>query len=329
MDVTNPTDTAAARWSRYWAAGHEHSCPTSFKGFYGPQLQAFWSRQAVGLQHDDVVLDLGCGNGALLRYFAALFTREQRPQLHGVDAAALRPDWLAGEGDRVQVHDLTYFSSMPLATGSVSLAASLFGVEYADDDATWTEVLRVLRPRSRFAFVLHKRGSRLDAVAADELVLARAALAADGVLAAARELLPYLVQAATDGGRVRVRGNPAAESARARFNAASDALVALAGLVNHGDYAHDILRVLMGVLAEARPGLTDAIQARLQGLAAGIEDHIGRIAMLRASALDSTAMGALRARMRAAGFEVADAATISEQGFEMGWILEGRRDHAS
>ena len=69
-------------------------------------------------------------------------------------------------------------------------AASLFGLEYGNDDATWSVLLRVLRPRARVAFVLHKRGSHLDAVAADELVVARAAQAADGVIAAARDLLP-------------------------------------------------------------------------------------------------------------------------------------------
>ena len=328
-DVTQATDAATtAGWSRYWAAGHEHSCPTSFTGFYGSQLQAFWRRQAEGLQRDDVVLDLGCGNGALLRFLASLFPPDQSPELHGVDAAELHPEKVSGNDARIHVHARTPFAALPLGPGSVALAASLFGLEYANDDATWSELLRVLRPRARVAFVLHKRGSHLDAVAADELVVARAAQAADGVITAARNLLPYVAQAATVEGRAQVRADADAERARSRFNAASDALVGLAGLVRHGDYAHDILRALMRALAEAQPGLAAAIGARIDGIGIGIEDHVARMAALRASALDGASLERVRARLQAAGFTVAEGATISEQGFEMGWILEGRRDHA-
>lgn len=328
--VTKPSDAQTeAGWSRYWAAGHEHSCPTSFDGFYGPQLRAFWQRQAEGLGPGDVVLDLGCGNGALLRFLASQFPLERVPALVGVDAAELRPNPFPGPlARRITLHARTRFAALPLASESVALAASLFGIEYGNGEASWAELLRVLRPRARVAFVLHRRGSRLETVAADEIVLGRAALAPDGALAAARSLVPFLVRASTDAGRAELLGNPEAEAARQRFNAATEALVNLSQLVKHGEYAHDILDALSRTLAEAGAGLAAVTEQRLEGLRRGVEDHLARIEALRQSALDRAGLDAMRERLRRAGFALAEASVISEQGFEMGWGLEGERGHA-
>ena len=328
VQATGPSDEPHAAWSRYWKAGHEHSCPTSFDGFYGPQLQAFWRRQAAVLGPGDVALDLGCGNGALLRFLWSQFPPDRVPALVGVDAADLRSDWLHGPiARRVSVHAGARFDALPMADASVSLAASLFGIEYGASEAAWSELQRVLRPRSRVAFVLHKRGSHLDAVAADDILVCRAALASDGVLALAPPMVPYLVLAATEAGRASLRSDRSAEAARLRFNAATEALVDLSQLVKHGEYAHDILRAINRVLAGAGPGLGAVIGQRLDDLRGSIEDHLARITGLRESALDPAALDAIRQRLGRAGFSLAEPATIAEQGHEMGWALEGEREH--
>lgn len=328
VEAMSPGAEPHAAWSRYWKAGHPHSCPTSFDGFYGPQLQAFWGRQAATLGPDDVALDLGCGNGALLRFLWSQFPAERAPRLVGVDSADLRSDWLHGPiSHRVSVHAGATFDSLPLADASVSLAASLFGIEYGASEAAWSELQRVLRPRSRVAFVLHKRGSRLDAVAADDIVVCRAALTPDGLLTAAQSMVPYLVLAANEAGRAALRADRNAEAARARFNAATDALVDLSGLLKHGEYAHDILGAIKRVLAGAGAGLGAVIGQRLDALRGSIEDHLARITGLRESALDPAALEAMRQRLERAGFSLAPPATIAEQGHEMGWVLEGEREH--
>ena len=329
MQVTTPSDAPRAAWSRYWTAGHAHSCPTSFEGFYGPQLQAFWRRQVEALGPDDVVLDLGCGNGALLRFLWSQFPPDRAPALIGVDEADLRPDWLVGPiARRVTLHSGTRFESLPLAPASVSVAASLFGIEYGDLDAAWAELRRVLRPRARVALVLHKRGSHLDAVAADDIVIGRAALAPEGALAMARPLIPYLATAATEAGRAALRADRDAEAARARFNTSTEALLDLSRLLKHGDYAHDVLEAVTRALSGAGPGLGAVMEQRLDRVRAGIEDHLARIGALRASALDPAGLDRLRDHMARAGFSLAAPATISEKGHEMGWVLEAEREHA-
>lgn len=321
--IAAPDDTG---WSAYWSAGHEHSCPSSFQGFYGPQLQAFWRRQVEGLTPDDVVLDMGCGNGGLLRFLSGLFAAERRPQFHGVDLAELRPDWLAGpEGAGVTIHARTPMDRLPLPSASVSLAASLFGIEYANGDETWREVLRTLRPRARVALILHKRGSRVDRVAADDLAVGMAALAAGGIFDRARQMLPYLARAHGPGGAEALRHNASAEAARRAFNASTDGLVGLAELLRHGDYAHEILDALTRVLGETQAETVGAVDRQISAQRVGIERHLQRLAAMRASALDDAGIAAMHERLRAAGFTLAPPATLAEEGHEMGWLIEGSR----
>ncbi len=246
-----------------------------------------------------------------------------------MDQAELRPDWLTGPlVRRVTLHSRTAFESLPLPAASVSLAVSQFGIEYGDLAATLTELQRVLRPRARAAMILHKRGSRLDAVAADDLVVGRAALAPDGVVAQARKMAPYLVQAGTKAGRTALNADPDAGAARLRYNAATEALVDVSRLVKHGDYAHDILGAVTRVLAGAGPGMGALIEQRLEGLRGGIEDHLARITALRSCALDEARLNDLRERLQRAGFSLAAPATIAEKEHEMGWTLEAEREHA-
>jgi hypothetical protein len=164
-------------------------------------------------------------------------------------------------------------------------------------------------------------------VAADDIVVCRAALATDGVLALAQSMVPHLVLAATEAGRAALRSDRNAKAARARFNAATEALVDLSQLVKHGEYAHDILGAVQRLLAGAGAGLGAVIGQRLDSLRSSIEDHLARITALRASALDPAALDAMRQRLGRAGFSLAEPTTISEQGHEMGWALEGEREH--
>ena len=316
------TDAVEGAWGRYWAQGHRHSCPTSFDGFYGEAIQAYWRQHAGGLGADDVVLDLGCGTGGLLEFLrGSLDGGAAGPQLHGVDAAALHPGSVPAG---FILHERTRFDRLPLATASVSLAVSQFGFEYGASPQAWAELFRVLRPRATVAMVAHKRGSVLDRVAADESAIAGAALAADGVVAEAIALAPYLHRASLPGGVEAVSADPVAQRARARYNAAVDVLVNLSRLVDHGQYARDIL----GALANVLSALSDLPQAqtRLDQLRQGLTDHLARIAELRRHALDERQAQEWRERLVGQGFVAPELRVLREGDREMGWIVEGRRD---
>jgi len=316
--------SGGASWSRYWAAGHEHSCPTSFTGFYGPQLQGFWARQCQGLSPQDLVLDLGCGNGGLLRFLHSRFQPGESPRLCGVDAASLRTGGFGAAASVITVYERTPFRALPLVPVSVSLAVSQFGIEYDNSDEAWAELLRVMRPGARVAFVLHKHDSHLDRVAADELVIGRSALDS-GLFDRALAMLPYLKRAASEAGRSALSRDTAAEAARAAFNSACAAVEGLQGLLRHGGYAGEILGSVTQVLSEVASGGGFGAGDRLEPLRQGVQDHLTRIAALRASALDAEGLQRVRARLLTAGFALAEAATVSESGNEMGWTIEGQR----
>lgn len=321
---TTPGGVSELSWSRYWAAGHEHSCPTSFTGFYGPELRAFWRRQCQGLTAQDLVLDLGCGNGGLLRFLHSQFQPGESPRLCGVDAARLRTGGFGAGAPVITVYERTSFHALPFPPASVSVALSQFGIEYDNTDEGWAELLRVLRPVARVAFVLHKRDSLLDRVAADEIVIGRAAFAS-GLFGHALAMVPYLQRATTEAGRAALSQDRTAEAARADFNTACAAVEGFQGLLRHAGYAGEILQGVTGVLSEVASGGGFAAGDRLESLRLGVEDHLTRIAALRASALDGEGLQRVRTRLLTAGFALAEAATISESGNEMGWTIEGQR----
>lgn len=317
-------------WSRYWSEGHAHSCPTSFTGFYGPAIRQFWGAVASNLGAGDRVLDLGCGNGALIHFLRGSGPAAAEADYHGVDAAALRPPAQgdAAAAERVHFHERTAYSALPLEDRSVSVAISQFGFEYGADDAAWTELLRVLRPRARVAMILHKRGSQLDRVAADEIALARSALDADGLFAAALDIATYLPQTRTDAGRNALRQDPGAEAARRRYNSAADVLANLSKLLTHGGAAAELLQGVAECLGVATAVPPAQVRTTLERLRDNTRNHLARIQALRDAALDRDGIARFGDRFRAAGFGPPGIGAIQEEGYEMGWTLEALRESA-
>jgi SAM-dependent methyltransferase len=299
-------------WSRYWSEGHAHSCPTSFTGFY------------------DRVLDLGCGNGALIHFLSGTSPAAAEADYHGVDASALRPPARndAAASGRVHFHERTAYSALPLEDRSVSVAISQFGFEYGADDSAWAELFRVLRPRSRVAMVLHKRGSQLDRVAADEIALARGALDADGLFAAALDIATYLPQTRTDAGRSALRQDAGAEAARRRYNSAADVLTNLSKLLKHGGAATELLQGVAECLGVATAVPPAQVRTTLERLRDNTRNHLARIQALHDAALDRAGIDRFHDRFQAAGFGQPRIGVIHEEGYEMGWTLEALRESA-
>ncbi|MFO0973927.1 MAG: ubiquinone/menaquinone biosynthesis methyltransferase [Phycisphaerae bacterium] len=108
-----------------------------------------WRRRAVALaavRPDDVVLDVACGTGDLVRGFAAAGAR----RVVGLDFAAgmlrLAADRPAARAAWCRADALR----LPFAAGSFSIASCAFGVRnFAELSAGLAEMSRVLRPGGR------------------------------------------------------------------------------------------------------------------------------------------------------------------------------------
>lgn len=152
---------AAGDWDAYWR--NARSAAAYKDG--GPQdevLERYWLQffeQVIPLlQASPRMLDIACGNGAVLRFALAAFrTRDDNSgmQLHGLDAS---PAALAEMRKRSPgvFGTAAYAASLPFQTGAFDLVTSQFGVEYAGPAAV-LEIARVVRRGGIFNAVLHLR----------------------------------------------------------------------------------------------------------------------------------------------------------------------------
>lgn len=315
-------------WSRYWRSGTRHSCPGSFADHYGDATQAFWRERFAQLAQDDRVLELGCGNGSLIRWLAQVSPRWPA-HYEAVDLAQLDEHWLlqlpSDLRARVKLHARTSATRLPLDAASVNEVFSQYALEYFADEACWSEMARVLAPRATLAAIVHHRGSHLCRLAQAETTDSDWLLADDGALDRAAAMLPWLAMSATPDDMARRNADPAAAEARQRFNAAfaqlSERIAGSPFPDLLGEAAERTMRIL-----EAVPtgGETHAREA-LQQLRAEIADNHLRVAELVGCALDRAGIEAWAQRLRQMAFTSVEIGEIVEQGYLFGWSLVARR----
>jgi len=152
---------AAGDWDAYWrnarsAAAHKDG---------GPQdevLERYWlqffKQITPLLQTRPRMLDIACGNGAVLRFALATFPNKDDNsgmQIYGLDAS---PEALAEMRKRSPgvFGTAANAASLPFQTGAFDLVTSQFGVEYAGP-AALLEAARVVRRGGIIAAILHLR----------------------------------------------------------------------------------------------------------------------------------------------------------------------------
>lgn len=306
-------------WTQYWATGAAHSCASSFSLEGNGDVAGFW-REVLGATPGGArIVDLGSGNGGLLRVALTLSPAIAPWQLVGVDLANHRPAWLddVPEGKAIVFHGGVAMEALPLPDAGADLLLSQFGIEYARRDTVQAECLRVLAPAGRFAFLVHHVGSAVSAVARDELRAHDTLLGSDGLLAATMALLPYLAQARA-GRQPGAGGN----QARLEFNAAMTRTLALGKGLAAPDLLMDVVGGLQNMLSTLDLGNLERQQA---ALSAHVDDLV--LARLRsaeqlACAMDEAELERFVSPFRTAGFAVATQA-LHESGHLLGWILQG------
>jgi SAM-dependent methyltransferase len=322
-------DTRAQAWSRYWVSGVRHSCPGSFGDHYGPATQAFWQAQFRALGQSDRVLELGCGNGSLIRYFAEV-GGTLPAAIEAVDLAELDERWLAqlpkAVCSRVRLHPRTSAASVSLAESAITQVWSQYALEYFVDEACWQSLARMLAPRALIATVTHHRNSHLYRVAQVEMADSALLLAHDGPLDRAAEMLPWLVLSADARGRERRDADPRATEARRRFNAIFAAVGERIATSPFPDLLRDAAERVMRIL-HAAPASGEAVARKaLEALRADLSDNRLRVTELEACALDHHAIEAWAQRLRRMGFTAVEIGEVVEQGYLLGWSLAARRD---
>ena len=306
-------------WTQYWATGAAHSCASSFSLEGEGDVACFW-REILGETPAGArIVDLGSGNGGLLRVALTLSPAVASWQLVGVDLANHRPAWLdhVPEGKAIVFHGGVAMEALPLPDAGADLLLSQFGIEYARRDTVQAECLRVLAPAGRVAFLVHHADSAVSAVARDELRAHDALLGNDGLLAATMALLPHLAQA-----RAGRQPGSSGNQARLGFNAAMARALALGEELAAPDLLMDVVGGLQNMLSTLDLGNLERQQA---ALSAHVDDLV--LARLRsaeqlACAMDEAELERFVSPFRTAGFAVATHA-LHESGHLLGWALRG------
>ncbi len=328
LDVDVATDRAGA-WSRYWATGARHSCAGSFSGHYGQATAQFWKDQFLQIRESDHLLELGCGNGSLLRFLAETDLPALPAEISAVDQAQLDQSWLNGLPtsliQRLQVCPGTSAESLPLADGVVNRFYSQYALEYFAADAVWTEIDRVLAPAATISLICHHAHSLLATVAQSEAQHCEWLLSADGVLEKASLLLPVFFDLAVHGA-AHLNQDEQALRRRSEFNNVLLALEERARAFDHGDVLHDVAQQVMRILKMAsQAGSQQHTLAAMEQLRNAVQDSRLRASELVACALNEEDIQVWTDQLKKLRLQDIQVAEIHEQSHLFGWTITASR----
>ena len=311
-------------WSRYWAAGAQHSCAGSFGPHYEGAIGRWWQQVFEGLGADQRVLDLATGSGAVLQ-LALKHCKSQAVRLDGVDVGQVAPTWKealpADQRARVQIHAGVSTESLPFGDQAFDLATSQFGIEYTNLDRSLAEVRRVLRSGGSLRCVLHHANSQSVHLARAEVDHIRWLLAPSGLLETAEQLCEPFSRSFTPKGRAELAQSQSANALRQRFNVLQDERTRLATASPCPDVLHEASDAVNKTLhAATEQGVLPA-QAVAQGFAQRLRDSAFRLSDLIEHAISVQALADLQQKLHTLGFavttgELADASRL------MGWWLK-------
>lgn len=215
MDIG--TDTARSRaWSSFWSSGPLHSCVGSFGNELSGVIGDFWDRCFDALEADGRVMDLATGNGAL-PLLLSQHASGRNAWVDAVDLAIVSPSWYQPAlHPRIRFHPGTAMEKLPFMDATFDLVVSQFGLEYAAWPEALLECARILKPSGRAAFVMHHADSVLVRVARTESFNQALLLEQDGILEAARQVIPWIARASKSG--LEVQDELSARDCRLAYN---------------------------------------------------------------------------------------------------------------
>ena len=122
------------------------------------------------------------------------------PNTPTVDLAIVAPAWHdPGTHAAIRFHPGVRMEQLPFPDHGFDLVVSQYGLEYGQWPDALHECLRVCRADGTAAFILHHAGSVLVKVGRCELDNQRLLLMPDGLVQAAREVLPWIDRARSNG----------------------------------------------------------------------------------------------------------------------------------
>ena len=169
--ITENAGNGGQEWESFWAAA-----PVADASFESPpvreRLSAWWREEFNAIARGGPLsgADLCCGAGVLSKWATDFLNERGRSfeKLYCVDASASAARAAANlSNGEALIADL---AALPLEDGSIDLAFSQFGVEYAGAKGL-LEAARIIAPGGAFVAVVHKAGGGLARECRNNLAL--------------------------------------------------------------------------------------------------------------------------------------------------------------
>jgi SAM-dependent methyltransferase len=321
-----PAPTSA--WTRLWASGAGDSFGGRAESGSGATvpLQHHWLTALAELRGPLQLLDVGTGNGVLLRWLLQA-CQDTSVQCIGVDLAESRPAWLqrrtAHEQARLRFLPGVAAQQLPLADASIDLVLSQYGLEYAPLAAALDELARVLSPQGQLWAVMHFLTARPPSLAREELTHV-SWLRSSGWSHAAREMTEAMSLVGHPAGQAELARSARWQAVRQRFDAAQAALQQRAASSPCPDLLHDAQQWIAQVFRTSAARGAAAGTLGFEALSRQVEDTGLRLQDLLTHALDEAAVQFVTDRLAHHGFNC-DWQPLHDQGHLMGLWLQARR----
>ena len=159
-------------WTSFWEHGHSTTFGAFFKDGYDGAIKSWWHQILTSVPQPVDVLDIGCGNGALL---LDLLEKRITGSYTGVDLAGVKLSDVAKQKLNVnntlkaQLKPKTDAEQLPFESESLDLTVSVFGIEYSDLKKSLPEAIRVLKPGGAFHALMHADESVISSMSARAL----------------------------------------------------------------------------------------------------------------------------------------------------------------
>ena len=145
-------------WSSFWQQGHSTTFGPFFSDGYEGAVKNWWLQILEPFRPSADLLDIGCGNGALVIPTLDVL---KHGSYRGIDLADVKFSVPATKLRQANPNfDAKLLSkvpaeSLPFEDNSFDLASSIYGIEYSDIDQSTREIYRVLRVNGQFQALIH------------------------------------------------------------------------------------------------------------------------------------------------------------------------------
>ena len=152
-------------WTSFWRQGHSTAFGDSSEKAYDGAIRNWWLGILRANPAASTILEIACGNTSLL---PGMIESHVGQVYIGVDVAEVTLSRAAqdlittAECPSVELLSETPAENLPVPANNVDLAASVFGIEYSDENKSFAEVLRVLNPGAAFFGLLHHSASPIS-----------------------------------------------------------------------------------------------------------------------------------------------------------------------